>query len=256
MRTTLIFGAVLSLVAVCGMQIVSLHRANTQLRAQVDEKRALLEKRTVKADRSVPAVAARSERAGASTGTTNETLVRTVQLQSEVAALEKKAAEHYAASPEATDAPSANRDPEKGMTKLEYMQNVGQGTPAAALQTLFWAALKGDDQVIARTVAWDETVRPQVQALIDRLPEVSKARYSTPEQLWALIFSRQALDVSAIQIVETAMKDAANASLAVKGLTTGDIHLSMHLGPSGWQLRVGEWHLRMVSNELTGKKEN
>ena len=47
---------------------------------------------------------------------------------------------------------------------------------------------------------------------------------------------------------------SANASLTVKGLTTGDVHLSMYLGPDGWQLRVGEWHLRMVSNELTGEK--
>jgi hypothetical protein len=170
--------------------------------------------------------------------------------------LEKKAVEQYAANPEANDAPSTNRDPEKGMTKLEYLQNVGQGTPAAALQALFWAALKGDDQMIAKTVAWDEAVRPQVQALIDRLSEESKARYSTPEQLWALIFSRQALDVSAIHIAETVPKDSANASLAVKGLTTGDAHLSMYLGPNGWQLRGGEWHLRMVSNELPGKKQN
>jgi hypothetical protein len=67
--------------------------------------------------------------------------------------------------------------------------------------------LKGDEQVIAKAIAWDEAVRPQVQALIDRLPEKSKARYSTPEQLWALIFSRQALDVSAIHIAETVPKN-------------------------------------------------
>jgi hypothetical protein len=137
MRTALLFGAVFILVAVCGMQIVSVHRANTRLRAQVDEKRAWREKRAVSTDRSALAVAARTGKDGASTGTTNEAHVRLVQLRSEVAALEKKAADQYTANPEATDAPSTNRDPEKGMTKLEYFQNVGLGTPAAALQTLF-----------------------------------------------------------------------------------------------------------------------
>src|SRR5687768_11918987 len=130
MRTTFLFGAVLTLVAMGGMQIVSLHRANAQLRAQVNEKRALLEKRTVKTDQSAPVIAARARAGGAATAASNEAPARLLQLRGEVAALEKKAVEQYAANPEETDAPSTHRDPERGMTKLEYMQNVGQGTPA------------------------------------------------------------------------------------------------------------------------------
>ena len=267
MRTSLLFGAVLSLVVLVGMQIVSLHRTNTRLRAEVNEKRASSENRIVKTDRSTTVIAARADGGGESTGLNGDAApsphmeaskahARLKQLRAEAAAWEKNALEQYAANSEATDAPSTNRDPERGMTKLEYMRNVGQGTPAAALQTFFWATLKGDDQVIARIVAWDETVRPKVQVLIDRLPEESKARYATPEKLWGLIISKYALDVSAIHIAETVLKDTANASLTVKGLTARDEHLGMHLGPNGWQLLVGERHLEMLNDELTGKKGN
>jgi hypothetical protein len=244
---------ILALLITGGMQIVSLHRTNATLRTQVNEKRGLREKRTVQAEQAAQAIASSGDK-GENTAATGEGVAGLTTLQAEVAALEQRATEHYAANSEETDAPSTNRDPEKGMTKLEYMQNVGQSTPAAALQTFFWAALKGEDQVMVRILAWDESVRPRVQALIDRLPEESRARYPTPEKIWALIISKYALDVSAIHIAETALKDPTNASLTVRGLTGGDEHLPMHLGAAGWQLWLGDGQLKMLSNELTGKK--
>lgn len=125
------------------MQIVSLHRTNTALRKQVDEKRALLEKRTVKTDQSARVIAASADVGGAATAATNEAPTQLLQLRADVAALEKKAVEQYAANPEETDAPSTNRDPERGMTKLEYMQSVGQGTPAAAAADVFLGRVEG-----------------------------------------------------------------------------------------------------------------
>jgi hypothetical protein len=253
MRTILLAGVVLLLLATGGMQIVSLHRTNAQLRVQLDERR-IRENRTLVAGPAISRRPAIVGDQGPRPATANETTVCLTRLREEVAAAEKRAVEQYAANSEAIEETSTNRNPEKGMARLENFQNVGQASPAAALQTLFWATLKGDEQVMSRTIGWDESVRPQVQALIDNLPESSRARFSTPEQLAALFISKYALDVSAIHISEIAMKDSTNASLTVEGLVPEAQHLPMHLGPDGWQLQTGEGTLKALSKELLGKK--
>lgn len=255
MKTTLLFGAILALVVTVGLQIGSLHNANATLRTQVDEMRLGRAKQISRPEPSTPKAAMGSGDEIMSVAAGNEARARLTQLRAEVAALEKQAAEHYVAHTERADALSTNRDPEKGMTRLENMQNVGQGTPAAALQTFFWAVMKGDDDVLARTVVWDEAIRPQVQAMIDRLSPKTRAQYSTPEKLWGLIISKYALDVSAIQIVGHVPQDASHASLTVKGLTAKDEPVPMQLGADGWRLWLGGGQLGMVMKELTGKNE-
>ncbi len=243
------------MVAATGVEIVSLRRANAALRIQADERRRALKSQTSTADRRILRQTKGSD-GEQSASVADRASVRLVQLRADVAALEKRAAEQYAANSEHTDAPSTNRDPEKGMTKLEYMQNVGQRTPAAALQTLFWAAMKGEDQMMAGTIGWDEHTRLEAQGLIERLPAEIQARYPTPEALAALFISKYALDVSAIHISETVLNDANNASLIVKGLTGRDEHLPMHLGPNGWQLWSGKGQLKWLNDELSKKNSN
>lgn len=253
MPTKLSIIVLLGLMAAGVLQIFGLHRANTALRLQVNERRVEHENRNARS--KTPAqlhhAAAKDEEpandAKASAG-------RLAQLRAEIAVLEQRAVAQADANLETTDAPSTNRDPEKGMTKLENLQNVGQGTPGAALQTLFWAAIKGDEQAMARTIGWDEVVRPKVQALIDRLPLEIRVRYPTPEALAALYISKFALDVSAIHIADTASKDGSTATLTVKGLTGADVLLPMHLRANGWQLVAGEDMLSGLNDELAGKK--
>lgn len=253
MRTLMLVGALLAVVIGAG-GVYSLHQTNSRLRAQVTEKKNERAKRRIEPVMSARIPAARvvaedRSSSGASDG------VRLNQLRAEVAALEKRAAEQYAANPEQTDAPSSNLDPEQGMTTLENLRNVGQTTPAAALQTLFWAALNGDEKVMAQTIGWEDAVRPEAQRLIDRLPVEMRARYPTPEALTALFISKFALDVSAIHVSATEQKDPAHAMLTVKGLTGVDQHLPMHLGPGGWQLLAGRPMLKALSDELDGKKQ-
>lgn len=255
MRTSIIFGALLVIAAATAVEIVSLRRTNTALQRRVDERRRVLENQTSMADKPFLRQADESDEKQLS-GVQERARIRLIQLRAEVAAFEKQAAAQYAGNSEQTDAPSRNRDPEKGMTKLEYMQNVGQRTPAAALQTLFWAALKGEDKTMAETIGWDERAGAEAQRLIERLPAEMQARYPTPGALAALFISKYALDVSAIQISETVLKDEKNASLIVKGLTGRDEHLPMHLGANGWQLWEGEAQLKWLNEELTKKNNN
>ena len=246
MRTSLSLGILLIAAAGGGVLVVLLHQQNAALRSQIEARATRLHKSVVPTP-----TAAQSRNEDRRAPAEKKIDAHLLQLRADVANLEKIAA--HSANAEASDAPTTNRDPEKGMTRMEYMQNVGQATPAAAMQTLFWAAMKGDEAAMARTIVWDEAVRPKVQALIDRLPAASRERYATPELLAALFISRQALDVSAIHITETTMTDATHAGLMVKGLTGREEPLPMRLSALGWQYSIGEGRLAWLTGQLTGK---
>lgn len=107
---------------------------------------------------------------------------------------------------------------------------------------------------MAHTIAWEESVRPEVQALIDQLPAELRARYPTPESLAALAISRHALEVSAIHITATTPADDSHATLTVEGLTGADEKLPMLRGADGWQLLAGKPMLEVLRQQLGVKK--
>jgi hypothetical protein len=252
MRTHLLPAILLILVVATGAGVLVLRQNNARLQAHVDARRQEIPI-THRSNSALPPQMGTVEQVKALV-LSNEMADRLTQLREEIATLEQKAQAQAEADRDAIEALDKQRNPEQGMMKLEHMQNVGQATPAAALQTLFWAALKGEDQVMTRIIGWDETVRPKAQALIDRLPAEMRARYPTPEALAALFFSKHVLDVPAIHISKSVFTDAANASLTVKGLTRADQHLPMRLGPNGWQIIAGEPMLKGLSEQLSGKK--
>lgn len=254
MQTKTFLAVAIVLLVAGALPVASLHRKNMTLRAQLDAKRFVRSEPESRTPSKLLAPASAKNETPNGIVATRETANRLAQLRAEVVALEKKAVSQFAANPEATDAPAANRDPEVAMTKLEYLRNVGRVTPAGALQTLFWSVINADDRVLAQTISWDEKTRPKVQALIERLPEETRGRYPTPEALAGLYLSKFALEVSAIHIAETMRVDDANAVLTVKGLTGRDEHLPMRLGPEGWQLIAAESNFKALLGDL-GRKE-
>ncbi|MGC4071177.1 MAG: hypothetical protein QM760_01390 [Nibricoccus sp.] len=254
MRNALWTIVVVAVVAVTGVVILKLRQNNARLQVQVNERRLAQEMR---APASNARMSSHQKGTGEVSGIDLQTpeTDRIAQLRAEISEIERKVSERVAAERAATEAMAQQRDPEKGMMRLENMQNVGKATPAAALQTLLWAAMKGDDQVMTKILGWDPKVRPQAQALIDGLPAEMRARYPTPEAVTALVFANHVLGVPAIHITKTTYQDASTVSLTVKGLTSADQHLPMRLGPGGWQLIAGEPMLKGLSRLLAGKDE-
>lgn len=246
---------VVAVVAVTGMAVLKLRQNNARLQVQVSERRLAQEMRAPASDLRVSAH--QKGTTGEVSGADMQTLAteRIAQLRAEISEIERKASERVAAERAATEAMARQRDPERGMMRLENMRNVGKATPAAALQTLLWAAMQGDDQVMTQILGWDPKVRPQAQALIDGLPAETRARYPTPEAVTALVLAKHVLGVPAIHITETTYQNASTVSLTVKGLTSADQHLPMRLGPGGWQLIAGEPMLKGLGRLLAGKDE-
>jgi len=145
-----------------------------------------------------------------------------------------------------------NRDPTQGLTRLEHFQNVGQGAPGAAVQTLVWAALKGDDDLLAKLLALDPAARQRSDALIARLPEAGRARW-TPEKLAALWVTGLVTEVSAAQVLGETMPDATHATVTVRlGRAKEEQKIPLTRTDTGWQIVVGEKQIKGLEKQLGG----
>ena len=73
----------------------------------------------------------------------------------------------------------------------EEMRNVGFGDPASAYQTLQWAKMKGDTNVIFNALAWgDERTRAEVAAVFAAAPEAVRAKYGSADEFILHLFDR------------------------------------------------------------------
>src|SRR5262249_4972031 len=61
-------------------------------------------------------------------------------------------------------------------------RNMGFQVPSATVQTLEWAKINGDTNVIANGLAWaDDKTRAEVEALFAAAPELVRARYGSAD---------------------------------------------------------------------------
>lgn len=164
------------------------------------------------------------------------------QTQNEIAALEKRAAERHAeiAAEAARDAHAlaTNRDPIAGLVRVETLEHSGQATPTAALKTLAWAALKGDEAAILQVCALPPAARRQAEALIARLPEKTRAPW-TPDKLAVLWITGALTQFTAIQIVEEEFSDADHATVTFRTQRPGDSErVKLARDAAGWKIIV------------------
>lgn len=78
-------------------------------------------------------------------------------------------------SQSATSAPAAS----------ESYRNLGQATPAAALQTLAWACDRSDTQTVVQMLQLDPSARSKAEACFNSLPEAERTKLKSPEIMLA-----------------------------------------------------------------------
>ena len=71
------------------------------------------------------------------------------------------------------------------MKSREVWKNSGHATPEAAMETLVWASLSGDLDTLAKSYAFSEATKAKADAFFASLDETVRARYGTPERLFA-----------------------------------------------------------------------
>lgn len=144
-----------------------------------------------------------------------------------------------------------NHDPAQGMVMLDTFQNVGRATPAAAFQTVVWAALKGEDATLAEGLTLDDRARARAEVLIARQPESARSQL-TPEKLAALWLEDAVVDAAAANIVSQTRLDDTHVNLIVRGGIAPGHTLTFWQTDSGWRLVVPEAGLEAVQKKVIG----
>jgi len=115
------------------------------------------------------------------------------QLRTELAAMQRRAAEATRAAPR----PAATTPPaptplslKQGVLGFQLWKNAGQATPDAAFETVLWAAAGGDIDTLAGLLAFDPEARNEAGALFGRLPEAVRREFATPERLVAVLTAK------------------------------------------------------------------
>lgn len=220
--------------------LVLLHRDNLRLQREVaklaskspDRERAQLQEDRVRLE----AVAAASTQGA---GAVHEQLQAAL---AEAAALAKQA-EDRRTQKEAKAARNAyllanNHDPTVGPVRLENVENRGRATPTDALQTIIWAALKGDDAELAKSITMLPLTRTQAEEYLARLPVEARASW-TPEKLVTLWATYVMNDVSALQITGETMTSVEAATVTFSTPETGENeHINFKFTPDGWKAYV------------------
>ncbi len=160
--------------------------------------------------------------------------------QAELTAAEQRANAAYQSKHAETAVEVVNSDPQRGLARLELLKNVGRNTPQAAIQTIAWAALHGDDATLLPALALTETARQKADALLATRLDGSNGY--TPEKLASLYLVEQVLNTGAIEIVGCDQSDAQHATISIRRLETGGqmFQLPMVGSTDGWQLLVGD----------------
>lgn len=185
------------------------------------------------------------------------------RVREEVAALETKAhVSHAKATAQAAidaEAAASNRDPEKGVMRLENFQNLGQATPSAAFQTLVWAATQGREEQLMRVVGLTSEARAKAEALLANLPPDQRSEWSA-ERVGAKFLIALLNEVAVLQIMGVTVEDGGSrVQLEVrfpqvsKRETTQRIPMQRSAG-GDWQILIAEGQIERVRKNIQGEE--
>jgi hypothetical protein len=233
-------GSVVLLVAAMGAASFFLHWQNARLRTRIADLRreraptAPLQTENARLQSVITRAQGNETEAARAV---QEELVRT---RARVAELEQRAEQQRtqlsAQAAGEAEALANNRDPRQGLTRLEHFQNVGQATPGAALQTMIWAAMKGDEMTLTKMLVLSAEARASADQWIAGMPEETRGKW-TPEKLAALAITGVITDVSAAEIAGEKLDDPQHATvtLRIPGVDPAKTKLQFQRGGEGWQ---------------------
>ena len=136
-------------------------------------------------------------------------------------------------------------------------KNAGRETPAAAMETIYWAALAGELEVLAEALLIPEEDRAKVDAWFAGLSETTRQQYGSPEQLIGLLVAKDAGPLTGMQVLAQNEISDTDVLLRVRFATDdGAVDSADYLlrrTENGWRLVVPadgvEWFARHLQPE-------
>ncbi len=137
-------------------------------------------------------------------------------------------------------------------------KNAGRATPSAAVETVLWGAAGGDIESVGSAIEFTASAREKAQAMFDRLPEESRAKYGSPENLMALLLAKDVDKVSGMQVLGTRELSPDNVGMRLRfGNELGQTKeqsLLLHRANDGWKILLTDDPIDKWSKQLLAGK--
>jgi hypothetical protein len=112
----------------------------------------------------------------------------------------------------------------------------GRADPRAAIESVLWAASRGDVEQLSQLIGFTHDVRVQAEEAFAQLPAESRAEFGGPEKVVATL------------LAGSFPKDADSMTLLVSKVWDQDAGVQMTVGHSDGQDRTNIYHLRRAAD--------
>lgn len=131
----------------------------------------------------------------------------------------------------------------KPPTRASRWTDRGALTPAAALESVLWAATQGEVTRLAGMLSLDPEARRMAETLFARLPEDTRAKYGSAEAVVALMIAgRMPMSYRSLSVLEqtTGSDGSMTVRTRLQRLNGSErtSNFRMRYAPGGWQLVV------------------
>jgi hypothetical protein len=144
-----------------------------------------------------------------------------------------------------------------GMIPVESLTDAGGATPAAAVQTFFWAVAQADPDAVAKQLVFGDAARTKADALFASLDAATRERIGTPEKLLAMFFTTLYGRVTGLQTVDLdkLSPDAPvwNVKVQTASGKLSDVGFPLRRLSDGWREEVPVGMVDYCSYYLRGK---
>lgn len=167
-------------------------------------------------------------------------LQEVAKLRDEVAALRVEVKQVGAAHTELAAA-MAEAAPVQLVPSTDWT-NAGRESPAATMETIYWAALNGELNVLATALLIPDDDRPKVDTWFASLAESTREQYGTAEKLIGLLVAKDAGPLTGMQILDSENLSDADVITRVRFETDdGSVDYAEYIlrqTADGWRLVV------------------
>jgi RNA polymerase sigma factor (sigma-70 family) len=159
-------------------------------------------------------------------------------------------------------------DLSRGTIRIEALADIGGATPKEAAESFLWAIAKGTNDDISRMLALTDSQKQKIQAVLEKLPQASRADYPDAEHVVALFAAKEGTIVPAegtIQITSEDVVAGNEIKITTHIETTPEQYKASGLVPDnssnftvqnesgGWKVVVPDYAINQIGAALVNK---
>jgi hypothetical protein len=162
-----------------------------------------------------------------------------------------------------TPAKVGGQSPEE--PKMEFWINAGRTSPLSTVRTMVWAAQRGETDLLAGSIAFDDDGRRMIDEMFARMPEETRTRSGNAEKAFATLLAVRLPDELEFDSAEATSPASPSGAEFTQGIQlvradgeTKETKFRFTRDSAGWRIvvpaKVVENYLATLSNRLAPRR--